>query len=71
MSGVRIVHFLKDWGKFIQINQYYMKKNKNHDVGDKQRSWPEFSTVDYLQINWLFKSVDYNKREISVIQRVQ
>ena len=22
-------------------------------------------------INWLFKSVDYNKREISVIQRVQ
>ena len=24
-----------------------------------------------LQINWLFKSVDYNKREISVIERVQ
>ena len=36
-----------------------------------EKQWPEFSTVDYLQINWLSKSVDYNKREISVIQRVQ
>ena len=33
--------------------------------------WPEFSKVYYLQINWLFKSVDYNKREIGVIQHVQ
>ena len=23
MSGVRILHFLKDWWKFIQIHQYY------------------------------------------------
>ena len=23
MSGVRMLHFLKDWWKFIQIHQYY------------------------------------------------
>ena len=23
MSGVRILHFLKDWWKFIQLHQYY------------------------------------------------
>ena len=23
MSGVRMLHFLKDWLKFIQIHQYY------------------------------------------------
>ena len=23
MSGVRMLHFLKDWYKFIQIHQYY------------------------------------------------
>ena len=23
MSGVRMMHFLKDWWKFIQIHQYY------------------------------------------------
>ena len=23
MSGVRILHFLKDWSKFIEIHQYY------------------------------------------------
>ena len=28
MSGVRMLHFLKDWWKFIQIHQYYTEWNK-------------------------------------------
>ena len=40
-------------------------------LDNNNNNGPEFSKVYYLQIKWLFKSVDYNKREISVIQRVQ
>ena len=29
MSGVRMLHFLKDWWKFIQIYQYYIMALKH------------------------------------------
>ena len=32
MSGVRILHFSKDWWKFFQIHQYYAMAIYNHSV---------------------------------------
>ena len=32
MCGVRMLHFLKDWWKFIQINQYYDGFNRGEDL---------------------------------------
>ena len=32
MSGVRMLHFLKDWWKFIRIHQYYTVRPRKKET---------------------------------------
>ena len=39
MSGVRTLHFLKDWWKFIQIYQYYTMAMIFFVVSETKQIW--------------------------------
>ena len=46
MSGVRMLHFLKDWSTFIQIHQYYTMALKLWGgLTGHQSVGPEFFTL--------------------------
>ena len=53
MSGVRMLHFLKDWWKFIQIHQCYTK------LGGK---WL-FRMDSVYRVLWILKNIDDFREE--------
>ena len=45
MSGVRMLHFLIDWWKFIQIHQYYTMALKSHIKANDEHAYYLFDKI--------------------------
>ena len=43
MSGVRMLHFLKDWWKFIQFHQYYTMALTVFSIENQNRGTPKYN----------------------------
>ena len=50
MSGVRILHFLKDWWKFIQIHQYYNTMALRYVKQKSNEKWTQNFPLSGLDI---------------------